>query len=275
MVDLTTFYDEHPINEAQIEAAVQRDGKALDHLTPEDLSPHDQDHYGGLAATDVLAAALHVGPGSRVMDVCSGLGGSARYLAHRYGCQVVGVDFNWRRVIGAARLTARVGLAQQVHYVRGDATRLPVAAGSFDAAIGQEAFLHIADKPALLGGCFRSLNGGGGLGFTDWVRRGAFDAETFAALKTGMPIGTINSVAEYERLLGAAGFTDIASEDTSAAWRDILHARYEMFRNMEDDTVRLFGRDRHEAYVEAYRQFIALIDHGSLGGGRFIAIRRR
>jgi hypothetical protein len=36
----------------------------------EELFSHDQDHYGGLAANDVLAERAGIGEGSRVVDLC-------------------------------------------------------------------------------------------------------------------------------------------------------------------------------------------------------------
>src|SRR3954469_5329590 len=76
------FYDRHPISCEIILAKLRASRGHLDGLRPEDLLPHDQDHYGGLAATDELARGAHISNGSRVADFCAGLGGTVRYLAH-------------------------------------------------------------------------------------------------------------------------------------------------------------------------------------------------
>ena len=55
MVDILTYYDEHPINEPSILAALARDKKNQNELLPSDLFPYDQDHYGGLQAVKALA----------------------------------------------------------------------------------------------------------------------------------------------------------------------------------------------------------------------------
>lgn len=265
------FYDEHPINEAQVLAALQREGRDLSRLRPEDLYPHDQDHYGGLAAVDALADRAGLAPGMRVLDVCAGLGGPARYLAVQRGVEAVGVDLNRGRAAAAARLTARVGLSGRVRFVRGDATRLPFAPASFDAAIAQEAFLHIADKAALFACCRRVLKPGGRLAFTDWIAFPSLTAADRARLAEGIQAVDIQSFAGYEALLREAGFVDVAHDDLSAEWRDILRARLEMFRGMQADTVRLFGPERHARYIAAYEFFVDRITAGALGGGRFLA----
>ena len=62
------FYDRHPISCEIILAKLRASRGHLDGLRPEDLFPHDQDHYGGVAATDELARGAQVGNGSRVAD---------------------------------------------------------------------------------------------------------------------------------------------------------------------------------------------------------------
>ena len=53
----------------------------------------DSFHPGGLRLTERLGAKLGLGAGREVLDVASGKGESAMFLAQRFGCEVVGVDF--------------------------------------------------------------------------------------------------------------------------------------------------------------------------------------
>src|SRR5712691_7306150 len=132
------FYDNHPISEAQVMAALRRRGLGLAGPTaPEDLFDLDQDHYGGPAAVEALALRAGITAGSRVLDVCAGLGGPARVLAHRRGCRVVACELNRGRAVGAARLSRLVGLTHRVAVVPSDARALPFAGGRFDACISQ------------------------------------------------------------------------------------------------------------------------------------------
>ncbi|MGH7347761.1 MAG: SAM-dependent methyltransferase, partial [Candidatus Rokuibacteriota bacterium] len=87
------YYDEHPISEGHVLAALA--GQRLaGSLTTDDLFAFDQDHYGGLAAVDALARRAGVGAASRVLDVCAGLGGPARFLASRRGSAVVALELH-------------------------------------------------------------------------------------------------------------------------------------------------------------------------------------
>ena len=59
---LLYFYNRHPISRDIILAKMQASRGHLDNLRPEELSQHDQDHYGGLKATDELARQAKIGP---------------------------------------------------------------------------------------------------------------------------------------------------------------------------------------------------------------------
>ena len=88
------FYNRHPISCEIILTKLRESRGRLDGLRPEELFPYDQDHYGGLAATDELARGAQISNGSHVADFCAGLGGTVRYLAHKYGADVTGIELN-------------------------------------------------------------------------------------------------------------------------------------------------------------------------------------
>lgn len=264
------FYDRHPINEAQVLAAVaRRHGPDAGLLQPSDLFDLDQDHYGGLPAVEALARRAGIVSTTRVLDVCAGLAGPARFLAHRFGCRVAAVELNAGRAAGAARLTRLVGLAHRVVVVRGDATALPFADGRFDACVSQEAFLHIPDKAAVLGECRRVLKPGGRLAFTDWIARPRLGDLERQRLLEWMSATTLQTLDGYRARLGRAGFAAIEAEDLSDEWRPILRARLEMYRALRADTIARFGQAWYRDYQQVYGFFVGLVEDGKLGGGRF------
>ena len=273
MTDVSDFYDRHPISEAQVLAALRRRRGALagTPLTADDLFEFDQDHYGGLAAVDALARLAGIDARTRVLDLCAGLGGPARFLASRRGCRVVAVELNAGRAGGAERLTRLVRLHTRVRVVRGDATALPLGRARFDACQSQEALLHIADKAAVLRETHRVLAPGGRLAFTDWVARPTLGDGERRRLQEWMAATTLQTLAGYRTLLGAAGFHAVTAEDLADEWRAILRSRLEMFRAMREDTVARLGEARYREYDQLYGFFVGLIEAGKLGGGRFSA----
>jgi hypothetical protein len=86
------FYNQHPISCEIILSKLRASRGHLDGLRPEELSIHDQDHYGGLAATDALAQSALISKGTRVADFCAGLGRTVRYRAYKYEADVTGIQ---------------------------------------------------------------------------------------------------------------------------------------------------------------------------------------
>src|SRR3990172_10225386 len=71
----------------------------------------DSFHPGGVALTERLGSFLNIRPGKHLLDVASGKGSSAIYLAQRYGCEVVGVDYSQDLIAEATAAAEETGLA--------------------------------------------------------------------------------------------------------------------------------------------------------------------
>jgi len=265
------FYSRHPISEAQIVAALRRGGKDLERLAPEDLYDFDQDHYGGLEAVEALGRRAGIDAASRVLDVCAGLAGPARFMARRWGARVTGIDLNPERAAGARRLSAAVGLDGLVRMVRGDAQVLPFRAGAFTAVVSQEGLLHVPDKAAALAECRRVLLPGGRIAFSDWIATARLSDRERRRLDEWMAAVTLQSIEGYKALLAGAGFVAVGAEDLSIEWIAILRRRLEMFRGFRADSVARLGQARYDEYDQLYAFFVGLVEAGRLGGARFSA----
>src|SRR5713226_5850028 len=78
----------------RLKTALTAFGPDEQRLTPQQLATLDQFHTRGLAATVELAKLAGITADMSVLDVGSGVGGPARFLAATYGCQVTGVDLS-------------------------------------------------------------------------------------------------------------------------------------------------------------------------------------
>lgn len=150
----------------RILAKVVPDGNPDERVTVDRFYPFDQLHARGLEATADHTKPLGLRPGSTVLDIGSGLGGPARFMAVTFGCSVTGIDLTPEFVEAASEFTRRCGLAGRVTFRQGDALALPFADASFDAVTCQYVAMNIEDKATLLKEAARVLKRGGRLAFS-------------------------------------------------------------------------------------------------------------
>jgi SAM-dependent methyltransferase len=171
---------------------------------------------------------LELTPNCWVLEIGSGSGRYALYVAETTRCQVIGLDVNGEGVRNASALAERQNLSKQVRFQQCDVSQpLPFADASFDAVYANDVFCHIPGRLALLKELWRVLKPGGRMIFSDaLVVGGALSNEE---ISTRSLIGYYVFVppGENEKLIEAAGFRlfDVADTTASAAevsgrWHD-------------------------------------------------------
>jgi len=188
-------------------------------VTPEALAPIDHFHGRGVLATGELVALLDPRPGEHILDIGSGIGGPARWIASRRGCRVTGVDLTPEFCEAARLLNDAAGMADRVTIIEGSALDLPLPDAAFDRAYSQNVAMNIADKPRFYCEAFRALRPGGVLALSNVCagseRQPYFPvpwAETEATSFLATP-------QETEAELRGAGFEIVSFSDTTEALR--------------------------------------------------------
>ncbi|WP_067816605.1 class I SAM-dependent methyltransferase [Nocardia inohanensis] len=150
-----------------IEAALVAAGRDPARLTPADLALVEDFHTMGRIATLRLVDSAGLTAGSRVLDAGSGIGGTARFVADRYGCRVHAVDITADYCATNAWLNQVVGLADRIVVSQGDVTAVPFDDASFDVVLSQHVQMNVADKVGLYREARRVLVPGGRLALWD------------------------------------------------------------------------------------------------------------
>ena len=160
--EVTRHYERGGLWE-RLRAALVDDGVDPNCPSIETLAPYDHFHGRGLEATEELAHGLEAAPTDHILDVGSGIGGPARYLASRFGCRITGIDLTEEFCEVARRVTRSVGLDDRVSFEQGDALAMPFESASFDGAYSMNVSMNIADKSRLYSEIYRVLRPGGWL----------------------------------------------------------------------------------------------------------------
>ena len=94
-------------------------------------------------ADGVAARCRRDGRRLRVLDVGCGVGGSSRYIARKYGADVVGLTLSPKQAARGNELSRGLNVTLKAE----DATSTAFADGSFDLVWSLESGEHMPDKP--------------------------------------------------------------------------------------------------------------------------------
>jgi len=201
----------------RLSAALVQDGVDPRHPDMESLAPYDQFHGRGLEATVEIANLLDVAPDDRILDIGSGIGGPARYFAHRFGCDVTGIDLTAEFCDVASHLTGLLGLGQRVRFVLGNAVRMPFANNSFDGAYSMNVSMNIADKAGLYREIHRVLRPDGWLMLSEIAKGAGGDAEYPTPWADSARTSFLSTPEETRRGLLEAGIDVVRVHSTREA----------------------------------------------------------
>ncbi|VIO78441.1 class I SAM-dependent methyltransferase [Bradyrhizobium ivorense] len=175
-------------------------------------------------ATEPLLDAVHLHPGTNLLDVASGPGALAAEAAKR-GARAAGVDLSPRMV----------ELAHQLHpgieYREADVERLPFLDHMFDAVVCAFGLGHFPQPELAVAECVRTLAPGGRIAFAWWDDparqriQGLFReavAEIGVTVPKDVPQGhdvfRFSDSGEFLRLLNGAGLTAVSVTEHTASF---------------------------------------------------------
>lgn len=190
-------------------------------LTTGDLSPLDQFHLRGEEATRQLSELVSISADSYVLDVGSGIGGPARYIATKTGCRVTGIDLSTEYCSIARTLSEILNLYDLVDFKQGDATEMPFADESFDIAITQHVVMNIEDRGRLYSEINRVLRPHGRFAMYDVFKKGDEELTYPVPWARDASLSFLRQFDETRSLLTSAGFAVSSFEDItdqSASW---------------------------------------------------------
>jgi cyclopropane fatty-acyl-phospholipid synthase-like methyltransferase len=164
-----------------------------------------------------LAEEAAVTASDRVLDAGCGVGGSAIYLAKRYGCRVVGITLSETQVHRARAHARRHGVAARTEFLVGDYLHAPFADGSFDVVWALESLCYAPRKRDFAREAWRLLRPAGrvvvGDGFTVSDTLSPRERDWMRMWLAGWVVPGLESRPGFERDLHACGFARISFTD--------------------------------------------------------------
>ena len=129
-------------------------------------------HRGGLKSTEKLVELCHLEHGGYVLDVGCGVGTTPCYLAKKYGCRVVGIDLNEKKIKWSKERAEKEVIDDLVEFKVADAQNLPFEEDFFDVVITEAVNVYVSNKQKALNEYVRVLKPGGYVGLHEgtWIK---------------------------------------------------------------------------------------------------------
>lgn len=163
----------------------------------------------------VLAELAAIGRNDRVLDAGCGMGGSAIYLADRFGCRVTGITLSERQAASATRGAKRCGVGHLTTFQQMNYLRTAFADDAFDVVWALESVCHAHDKAAFANEMYRILRRGGRLIVADgFAARETYDGAEKALMDgwlRGWCVEPLVTVQHFLECLRAAGFCRLSA----------------------------------------------------------------
>ena len=252
----------------------------------EDLLAFDQMHYDGENAMIKAISTMQISEASKVIDIGSGYGGPARYVAWKTGAHVTALELQPEISYEAEKMTEMVGHTPTGSSKSGSASLIglldhqvgdvitwgPATFSSdsestkYDGFMSMLAFLHVDNKKELFLSIGKTLKPGARFYIEDYFKRQDLNVDDLKVLKDIVSCGPLPTQSEYTDALQSAGFSNIQFDDNTANWATFVNGRYEAFTTNKVDRVAVLGERTYAALGLFYSSVARLFTEGRLGG---------
>lgn len=182
------------------------------------LYEHDTDTIFDASRKTVMKMASmiqNLGPTTRVLDIGSGYGGSARYLIEHYGCHVGCLNLSETQNARNRELNARSNYSLVMNVVDGNFEEIPTPNESVDVVWSQDAILHSGDRTKVFKEVNRVLAQGGQFIFTDPMQSDHCPKDALQPILNRIHLDSLGSVGSYTEMLLDLGFKELEICDLS------------------------------------------------------------
>lgn len=154
-----------------------------------------------------------IGRSTRVLDVGSGYGGTARYLAQRYGCHLTTLNLSKLQNARSEKMNRRRNLSDLIEVVEGSFEEMPFSDGSMDVCWSIDAMLHSGDRDQVISEMSRVLKSGGDLVFTDPMRTEKCPKEVLNPILERISLSDMGSQEFYRESANKHGLEEVSFRD--------------------------------------------------------------
>jgi SAM-dependent methyltransferase len=199
---------------------------------------------------------LGLAPEHHALEVASGSGGPAFYLADRVSCRVTGIDSNESGIAEATRSAMKSNQTHRISFKVADANALlPFDDNTFDALVCIDSMNHFPNRLGVFKEWFRVLRPGQRAVFTDPVVISGPVTNDELALRSSIGLFLFVPPGVNEHLIEQAGFHLAQQEDVTENAALVSGRWHESRQRYKDALLKIEGEERYEGL----QQFFAAV----------------
>ncbi len=204
---------------------------------------------------------------SIVIDLGSGYGGSARYLASQFGCHVECLNLSQTQNALNREKNLDAGLERLINVAHGSFEEISSDGPTYDVIWSQDAFLHSGQRTKVLDEISRVCKPGGHLIFTDPMQADNCPDGVLQPILDRIHLETMGSFAFYRSELEDRGFQEVSVEPMLGQLRTHYSRIGEEVRDRYDFAVSLSGKEYVDNMLRGLEHWVNGADQNYLAWG--------
>ncbi|MEL7037094.1 MAG: methyltransferase domain-containing protein [Cyanobacteria bacterium J06592_8] len=156
-----------------------------------------------------IASLLNLNENSHVLDIGSGYGGAARYLAKTFGCHVTCLNLSEVQNQRNRQMSKDQGLGSLIEVIDGSFEDIPCEDERFDVVWSQDAILHSGNRIQVFREVQRVMKSGGEFIFTDPMQSDDCPEGVLQPVLDRIHLDSLGSIGFYRKAADATGFEEI------------------------------------------------------------------
>lgn len=208
-----------------------------------------------------------INPGSRVVDLGAGFGGSGRYLAREIGCHVTAVNISEVQNERNRRISKEQGLEDKIEVLHGSFEDIPAEDDSFDIVWSQDSFLHSDRREQILDEISRVLKPKGELIFTDPMQADDVPEGALKPVYERLNLTSLASFRFYRDELAKRGFKESKVYDFTPQLRNhyatVRETLLERYKELSEE----ISSEYMDKMILGLEHWVQAADNGYLAWG--------
>lgn len=168
---------------------------------------------------EILAEKANIEKSSIVLDAGCGVGGSAIYLAKKFGCTVIGITLSQKQADSSTKNAKESGVGHLAEFYKMDFSKTTFKDKYFDVVWAIESVCHADDKKSFIKEAFRVLKEGGRLVLADgFASKNQYDPSERSLMKkwlNGWGVNFLETSEYFKKYSKEAGFKNISFLDVT------------------------------------------------------------